>query len=165
MKPRNRRFVLLIVGGVMIMGGLVIVGNVFKDNLVFFYSPSELRAESISVGDKIRVGGLVLPGSIKRDSESTAVEFAVTDGSQTVIVRFAGILPDLFREGKGIVAEGKLINSELLEASQVLAKHDENYMPPEVAEALSRSESVKEGVTDTSRFTNKKSQVGREGNK
>jgi cytochrome c-type biogenesis protein CcmE len=136
MKPRNKR-IALAVGIVAVLGvATALVLNAFNSNLVFFYSPSQVVAKEAPVGRTFRVGGLVEVGSVKRDG--VAVSFVVTDTAQTVVVRYQGILPDLFKEGKGVVAQGQL-RGGVFEAREVLAKHDENYMPPEAAEALKRA--------------------------
>jgi cytochrome c-type biogenesis protein CcmE len=113
-----------------------LVMNAFRSNLVFFYSPSQMIAKEAPIGKTFRLGGLVVQGSVKR--EGIQVHFEVTDTVQKVPVVYEGILPDLFKEGKGVVAQGKLEN-DVFVAKEVLAKHDENYMPPEAAEALKRA--------------------------
>tara|TARA_B100000686_G_scaffold282362_1_gene304715 strand:- start:113 stop:532 length:420 start_codon:yes stop_codon:yes gene_type:complete len=109
----------------------------FEDNIVFFYSPTELKNKNVSDGQNIRIGGLVMEGSVKKN-EGAVILFKVTDLESTIEISYKGLLPDLFREGQGVVAEGKLKNGIFI-ASNVLAKHDENYMPPEVADALKKS--------------------------
>ena len=127
-------FVGMIVTGVAAATGLVIAA--LGENMLYFYSPSQVRAGEAPSGPSIRVGGLVVEGSV-RHGEGLAISFSLTDGAETVDVSYAGILPDLFREGQGIVASGVLeADGGLLRAQEVLAKHDENYMPPEVAEAM-----------------------------
>ena len=137
MKPRHQR--LAIVGGLLAAVGVAtaLVLNAFQSNLVFFYSPSQVVAKEAPSGRTFRLGGLVTVGSVKRDS--TEVQFSVTDTAQTIAVRYTGILPDLFKEGKGVVAQGQLRSDGVFAAREVLAKHDENYMPPEAAEALKRA--------------------------
>ena len=137
MKPRHQR--LAIIGGVLAAVGVAtaLVLNAFQSNLVFFYSPSQVVAKEAPSGRTFRLGGLVTVGSVKRDS--TEVQFSVTDTAQTIAVRYTGILPDLFKEGKGVVAQGQLRSDGVFAAREVLAKHDENYMPPEAAEALKRA--------------------------
>ncbi len=136
MKPRNKR--LAIASGVVAVVGVAaaLVLNAFQSNLVFFYSPSQIAAKEAPSGRTFRLGGLVEAGSVKRDG--VIVSFAVTDTAKSVLVRYSGILPDLFKEGKGVVAQGQL-REGVFEAREVLAKHDENYMPPEAAEALKRA--------------------------
>jgi len=123
-----------------------LVLQAFQSNLVFFYSPSQIASQEAPVGRTFRLGGLVVAGSVKRDG--VKVNFEVTDTAKTVPVRFAGILPDLFKEGKGVVAQGQLING-VFEAKEVLAKHDENYMPPEAAEALKNAAAANEKTSSS----------------
>jgi cytochrome c-type biogenesis protein CcmE len=127
-----------IAGGVLVAVGAIatLVLNAFQSNLVFFYSPSQVVAKEVPDGRTFRLGGMVEDGSVKR--EGVMVSFVVTDTVQKVPVRFEGILPDLFKEGKGVVAQGKVDGGTFI-AKEVLAKHDENYMPPEAAEALKRA--------------------------
>ena len=137
MKPRHKK--LALVGGLLAAVGVAValVLNAFQSNLVFFFSPSQVAAHEAPTGRTFRVGGLVEPGSLKVDG--TKVQFVITDTAQTVPVRFEGILPDLFKEGKGVVAQGQLHDGVFV-AREVLAKHDENYMPPEAADALKRAQ-------------------------
>jgi cytochrome c-type biogenesis protein CcmE len=123
-----------------------LVLNAFQSNLVFFYSPSQIASKEAPSGRTFRLGGLVEAGSVKRDGVS--VSFVVTDTARSVPVRYNGILPDLFKEGKGVVAQGQLKDGTF-EAREVLAKHDENYMPPEAAEALKRAAEVNGKVATT----------------
>jgi cytochrome c-type biogenesis protein CcmE len=116
-----------------------LVLNAFRSNLVFFYTPSQVFADEAPKGRNFRIGGLVVPGSLERSGASVEVRFQVTDNARTVPVVYNGILPDLFREGKGVVAQGELRADGVFVASQVLAKHDENYMPPEAEEALRKA--------------------------
>ena len=132
-KRQRMIFVTLIVAGVGAATGLVIAA--MGENMLYFYSPTQVRAGEAPSGPSIRVGGLVVEGSVRR-GQGLEVAFALTDGAATVDVSYAGILPDLFREGQGIVASGVLEGQARLRAEEVLAKHDENYMPPEVAEAM-----------------------------
>ena len=135
MNRRRQRmiFVFLLVAGVAAATGLVIAA--MGENMLYFYSPTQIRAGEAPSGPSIRVGGLVVEGSVRR-GQGTEVSFSLTDGAETVDVSYTGILPDLFREGQGIVASGILGSGSRLRAEEVLAKHDENYMPPEVAEAM-----------------------------
>src|SRR5699024_5083521 len=123
--------------GVSVATGLGL--KAFQKNILFFYSPSQIMTGEVPTDTSIRVGGLVVDGSVKRKSGSLNVEFELTDKAKTMTVVYSGILPDLFREGQGIVAMGKLGPSNVFKASQVLAKHDEEYMPPEVADALAKA--------------------------
>ena len=136
MKTRHKR-IALIVGGLAILGLVVaLVLNAFQSNLVFFFSPTQVAAGEAPKGKAFRVGGLVKAGSIVREPDGVTLRFVMTDMEREMTVAYQGILPDLFREGKGAVAQGKLNESGVFVASEVLAKHDENYMPPEAAKAL-----------------------------
>ena len=147
MKPRQKRLAIIggIVSAVAVAAALVL--NAFRSNLVFFYSPSQVVAKEGPADRTFRLGGLVVAGSVKRNG--TEIEFAVTDTAQTVPVRYTGILPDLFKEGKGVVAQGRLREDGVFVAREVLAKHDENYMPPEAAEALKRVKQTNEKIANT----------------
>jgi cytochrome c-type biogenesis protein CcmE len=118
---------------------VVLALTAFQKNLLYFYTPSQVAAGEAPAGYPFRVGGLVVPGSVQRDPNSMTVRFAVTDGSAEVRVAYSGILPDLFREGQGIISVGQVKSDGVFEATEVLAKHDENYMPPEVADSLKRA--------------------------
>jgi cytochrome c-type biogenesis protein CcmE len=138
MTPRQKRMSLV---GLMVVGVAVaaFLGlTAFQKNLLYFYTPAQVAAGEAPKGYPFRVGGLVVAGSVKR-SEGVTVHFSVTDGVATVPVVYSGILPDLFREGQGIISIGQMNESGVFTASEVLAKHDENYMPPEVGEALKKS--------------------------
>lgn len=137
MKPRHKRLAIAVgvLGAVGVATALVL--NAFQSNLVFFYSPSQIASNEAPTNRTFRLGGLVEAGSVKRDG--VKVNFVVTDTAKTVPVAFEGILPDLFKEGKGVVAQGQLRDGVFV-AREVLAKHDENYMPPEAAEALKRAQ-------------------------
>ena len=139
MKPRTRR-ALAIVAGLATLGvASALVLNAFQSNLVFFFSPSQIVANEAPIERNFRIGGLVEEGSLKRDGQSLTVNFVVTDMAQRIPVSYTGMLPDLFKEGKGVVAQGKLGSDGVFRAEQVLAKHDENYMPPEAADALEKA--------------------------
>ena len=141
---RKRRRLYLVLSGVCALGIAVsLVLTAFQDNLVFFYSPSDVATKQIPAERRFRVGGLVEPGSVKKSG--TEVAFTVTDNANTIKVIYNGIVPDLFREGQGVVAEGKLNGQGVFMAREVLAKHDEKYMPPEVADALKRAGQWHEG--------------------
>jgi cytochrome c-type biogenesis protein CcmE len=130
----------MVVGGVAVLGiGAALILNTFNSNLVFFYSPTQVAANEAPTGRSFRIGGLVEQGSVKRESDGVSVRFVVTDTAKIVPVVYTGILPDLFKEGKGVVAQGKLEADGVFHASEVLAKHDENYMPPEAADALEKA--------------------------
>lgn len=139
MKARNRRAVALLVGLLTVGGASALVLNAFRSNLVFFFSPTQVMANEAPRERSFRVGGLVEEGSVQRDPQSLTVHFRVTDTAKAIPVSYTGLLPDLFQEGKGVVAQGKLGADGLFRADQVLAKHDENYMAPEAAEALERA--------------------------
>ena len=135
---RKQRRITLIGTCLAVLGlavGLVLFA--LEDSIVFFYSPSDISEKKIGPGQRFRLGGLVKEGSVKR-GEGTTVAFAVTDTDKTIQVNYTGVLPDLFREGQGVVTEGKLNTQGVFVADSVLAKHDENYMPPEVADALKK---------------------------
>ena len=136
---RKRRLiaVLLILAGVGIASTIAFYS--LQQNLLYFQSPSELALQPIPPGRQFRLGGLVKPGTVAREGDGLATRFIVTDGPKEVTVEYVGILPDLFREGQGVIARGSLDESGLFAATEVLAKHDENYMPPEVADALEKS--------------------------
>ena len=135
---RKKQRTMLIVGGLVVLGiAAAIIGTSLRDTIVFFYTPSEVAKKAISPATRFRLGGLVEKGSIVR-GEGTTVRFTVTDTAQSVKVKFTGNLPDLFREGQGVVTEGKLDGSGTFIADNVLAKHDENYMPKEVADSLKK---------------------------
>jgi cytochrome c-type biogenesis protein CcmE len=138
MTRKRRRLYALLLALLGLGTATALTLTAFQDNIVFFYSPSDLAAKP--PGDRtVRIGGLVEPGSVAKAGDSQQVLFRVTDNAQSLQVRYAGALPDLFREGQGIVAEGRLGSDGVFVAREVLAKHDENYMPPEVADALKRS--------------------------
>jgi cytochrome c-type biogenesis protein CcmE len=136
MTPRRQRMITiaLVLAGVALAVGLAL--QAFQENLMFFYSPTQVMAGEPPEGRKIRLGGLVSTGSLKREEGALEVRFEVTDNQNSMTVSYAGILPDLFREGQGVIAIGFMRPDGSFEAEEVLAKHDENYMPPEVAEML-----------------------------
>ena len=137
MTRRQRRFSLIGVALAVLALAVALVLNALKDSIVFFNSPTELAEKNMKPGTRLRIGGLVKEGSVSR-GDGLAVRFAVTDGKHTVPVAYQGVLPDLFREGQGVVAEGALDPSGTFRADSVLAKHDETYMPRDVAEALKK---------------------------
>jgi len=139
MKARHRRFAWIAAGLAAIAVAVALVLNAFNSNLVFFYSPSQVLANEAPRGRAFRIGGLVEDGSLKRDPGSLAISFVVTDTVRKVPVAYTGLLPDLFKEGKGVVAEGSLGTDGVFRATSVLAKHDENYMPPEAASAIEQA--------------------------
>jgi len=147
MKPRHKRAAIVV--GVLAAVGVAValVLNAFNSNLVFFYTPSQVASNKAPQGRTFRIGGLVEAGSLRRDG--VTVRFVVTDTAKEIPVRFDGVLPDLFKEGKGVVAQGKLSPDGVFVAREVLAKHDENYMPPEAADAVQRAEKMKARMAST----------------
>ncbi len=139
MKPRHRRFAMVAAGVAALAGAAFLVLNAFEKNLVFFFTPTQVVAKEAPQGRTFRIGGLVEPGSVKRQPDGVTVHFVVTDTAKYIPVIYRGLLPDLFREGKGIVTQGRLGADGVFVASEVLAKHDENYMPPEAAEAVRKA--------------------------
>jgi cytochrome c-type biogenesis protein CcmE len=146
MKPRHKRIAIVVAVVAMVGAAAGLVLNAFQSNMVFFYSPTQIASKEAPLAKTFRLGGLVQAGSVKRDGLS--VSFVVTDTVQATPVRYQGILPDLFKEGKGVVAQGQLQDGVFV-AREVLAKHDENYMPPEAAEALKRAAQVNQRVGAT----------------
>jgi len=138
-KPRHRRFLWIGAGVAVLAVAVALVLNAFQSNLVFFFSPSDIAENRAPQGRPFRIGGLVEDRSLKREADGLTVRFNVTDTAKTIPVVYTGILPDLFKEGKGVVAQGKLGPDGAFHATEVLAKHDENYMPPQAADAVSRA--------------------------
>ena len=138
MKPRHKRAAIIVGGLAALAVAAYFVLNAFNSNLVFFFSPSQVAAGEAPKNRTFRIGGLVKEGTVKRDN--LTVNFVVTDKSKDMAVAFTGILPDLFKEGKGVVAQGKLGDDGKFIATEVLAKHDENYMPPEAQQALDQAQ-------------------------
>ncbi len=153
MKPKRRRLIFLLSGMAVLGLAALLMLNAVDDSLVFFYTPSELAKKDVEAGRRFRLGGLVEEGSVSRADDGLTTNFTVTDLSETIPVSYRGMLPDLFREGQGVVAEGKLNGAGVFVASEVLAKHDENYMPPEVDEALRKSGQWQGASADTSSDT------------
>ena len=147
MKTRYRRAAIVVAALAAIGAAAALVLNAFRSNLVFFYTPSQIAAREAPQGRTFRVGGMVQVGSVAR--EGVTVRFTVTDTAQSVPVKYDGVLPDLFKEGKGVVAQGQLDADGVFVAREVLAKHDENYMPPEAADAVQRAEKVKQKMSET----------------
>ena len=143
MKPRHRRFVWIGAGVVLLAGAVGLVLNAFQSNLVFFFTPTQVTAKEAPQGRPFRIGGMVEAGSLQRKPNSVDVQFVVTDTAQRVPVVYSGLLPDLFKEGKGVVAQGSLGPDGTFHATEVLAKHDENYMPPEAGAALDKARKAK----------------------
>jgi cytochrome c-type biogenesis protein CcmE len=140
MKPRHRRFAWIAAGLAAIGIAIALVLSAFQSNLVFFFSPTQVVAHEAPLGRAFRMGGLVEAGSLGREADSLTVRFRVTDTARTIDVVYTGLLPDLFKEGKGVVAQGTLQPDGTFRATEVLAKHDENYMPPEAKAALEQAQ-------------------------
>ena len=147
MKPRHKRMIWIASGIAALAVAVGLVLNAFQSNLVFFFTPTQIANGEAPTGKTFRIGGLVEPGSVKREADGTTVNFRVTDNAKTIQVAYKGILPDLFKEGRGIVAQGQVQGDGSFRASEVLAKHDENYMPPEAAEALKQAGAMKGQTT------------------
>ena len=139
MKPRTKRAVWIVAGLAGLGVAATLVLNAFQSNLVFFFTPTQIATNEAPHDRAFRMGGLVEAGSVQREKDGLTVHFRVTDTAKTIPVVYTGILPDLFREGKGVVAQGRLGPDGVFKASEVLAKHDENYMPPEAADALKKA--------------------------
>jgi cytochrome c-type biogenesis protein CcmE len=139
MKARHKRLVLIAVSLLALGGAAGLILNAFQSNLVFFFSPSQVAAREAPQGRSFRIGGLVQPGSVQRHGDGVSVRFVVTDTAHDIPVVYDGILPDLFKEGKGVVAQGQLGSDGVFHANEVLAKHDANYMPPEAADAVEKA--------------------------
>jgi cytochrome c-type biogenesis protein CcmE len=143
MKPRQQRMIAIAAGVALIAVAAALVLNALQGNVAFFFSPSDVAASKAPLDKTFRVGGMVEKGSLKRQADGLTVQFVVTDTAQSIPVSYTGLLPDLFKEGKGVVAQGKLGPDGVFRANEILAKHDENYMPPEAAHALSKAEAEK----------------------
>ena len=150
MTRRQRRLGILLAALVCAGAATALTLNAFRSNLVFFFSPSQIAAKEAPVAQVFRLGGLVERGSIQRERDGMTIRFIVTDTARGVPVVYHGLLPDLFREGKGVVARGRLGEDGIFVANEVLAKHDENYMPPEAADALRRAAQVNEQIAKES---------------
>lgn len=146
MKPRTKRFVFIGLGLVALGVATVLILNAFQSNLVFFFTPTQVANGDVPQGRSFRIGGMVEDGSLTREGDGLTVHFIMTDMAKRVPVTFKGILPDLFKEGKGAVAQGQLVAGGIFVASEVLAKHDENYMPPEAAAALAKAKAAGAGA-------------------
>ena len=145
MTRKRRRLIFHALAMLLLGAAAALVLNAFSDSLVFFYSPTELAAKSVPPGHLVRIGGLVEEGSLARDADGVTIRFRVTDLKRSLDVVYRGVLPDLFRAGQGVVAEGELAEDGSFVAREVLAKHDETYMPTEVAEALKKQGVWREG--------------------
>lgn len=144
MRAKHRRMTFVLIGLGLLAAAVAMVLTALDDNLAFFHSPTDILEKKPGPDQRLRLGGLVLTGSVNKREEGKSVEFVVTDNSANVTVFYTGILPDLFREGQGVVVEGKVDANGTFQASEVLAKHDENYMPAEVADALKKQGHWKE---------------------
>ncbi len=147
MKPRQKKFVFIVVALVALSAAVGLVLYALKDNVSLFYTPTQVYNKEAPQGRNFRIGGLVEEGSVKRQSDGLTVHFVVTDNAHSMPVIYKGILPDLFKEGKGVVAQGKIQADGIFHAEEVLAKHDENYMPPEAALALKKASDAKSAAS------------------
>ena len=138
-RARKKHLTLALLAAAAVGAGLYLMLSAFQENLVFFYSPMQVMNGEVPQGRTFRMGGFVEEGSVKRLEDGVTVSFVITDTAKEVPVRYRGILPDLFKEGKGVVAQGKMNAEGYFEASEVLAKHDENYMPPEAKDAVEKA--------------------------
>ena len=142
MKRRHKRIIFIVTSLAALGLATWLVLGAFRNNLVFFFSPTQVMAKEAPVGRAFRIGGLVENGSLKRDTDGLTIRFVVTDTANTLPVVYKGILPDLFKEGRGCVAQGKVGTDGVFYADQIMAKHDENYMPPEAARALDQAKDM-----------------------
>jgi len=138
-KPRHKRIAAIAIGLAALGVVTALVLSAFQENLVFFFTPSEVAANKAPQGRTFRIGGMVEKGSVRRQADGVTVQFTVTDTAKSIAVNYRGALPDLFREGKGVVAQGQIGADGVFRASEVLAKHDENYMPPEAKLAVEKA--------------------------
>ena len=146
MKPRHKRIAMIATGLAALGAASALVLSAFQSNLVFFFSPSQVLANEAPRSKVFRIGGMVEQASLKRGSDGLTVRFRVTDTVQTIDVVYTGIRPDLFKEGKGVVAQGRLGNDGVFQATEVLAKHDENYMPPDAKHAIEQAQKAQKSV-------------------
>jgi len=146
MKRRHKRIAFILVGLAGLAIATFLVASAFRKNLVFFFSPTQVAAKEAPIDRTFRVGGLVQDGTLQRDNDGLTVRFVVTDTAASVPVVYKGILPDLFKEGRGCVAQGRIDSQGVFHAEQVLAKHDENYMPPEAGQAIDKAKHAKEAA-------------------
>ena len=146
MKRRHKRIAFILVGLSALGVATYLVASAFRKNLVFFFSPTQVAAKEAPLDRTFRIGGLVETGTLKREKDSLTVRFTVTDTAASIPVVYNGIVPDLFKEGRGCVAQGKIDSNGVFHAEQVLAKHDENYMPPEAGEAIDKAKHAKEAA-------------------
>jgi len=149
MKPRHKRIAMVAGGLAALAVAAALVLSAFQQNLVFFFTPSQVAANEAPQGKTFRIGGMVETGSVKRQPDGLTVRFMVTDTAKSIPVTYRGALPDLFREGKGVVAQGRVGADGMFVANEVLAKHDENYMPPEAADAVKRAHETSRKAAQT----------------
>ena len=149
MKPRHKRIAMVVGGLAALAAAAALILTAFQQNLVFFFTPSQVAANEAPQGKTFRIGGMVVNGSVKRQPDGVTVHFIVTDTAKSIPVVFHGALPDLFREGKGVVAQGRVGADGVFQAAEVLAKHDENYMPPEAADAVKRAHETSRKAAQT----------------
>lgn len=147
MKPRQKRLVFILAGIAIFSAAVGLVLYALKNNVSLYFTPTQVYNKEAPLARSFRIGGLVVAGSLKRESDGLTVHFDVTDTQKTIPVTYKGILPDLFKEGKGVVAQGKLQSDQVFHADEVLAKHDENYIAPEAARALELAAKAASGVT------------------
>lgn len=147
MKARHKRLSWIAAGLAILGVAVALILNAFNSSLVFYFSPTQVANKEAPVGRAFRMGGLVETGSVVRSKDSLEIRFQVTDTARTIPVTYTGILPDLFREGKGVVAQGRLGDDGVFRASEVLAKHDENYMPPEAAHSVEQAQKSQKSPT------------------
>ena len=143
MKAKNQRLTLALLAVVAVLGAALLAMSGLKDQAAYFYTPSDVMKDHVAPGTAVRLGGMVTSGSLKRLPDGVTIDFMVTDNAASVPVRFSGIVPALFREGSGVVADGRFDAAGTFVADTILAKHDERYMPPQVAGAMHKSESLK----------------------
>ncbi|HMJ25371.1 MAG TPA: cytochrome c maturation protein CcmE [Pyrinomonadaceae bacterium] len=158
MKKRHKRIVFIVVSLAALGLATWLVLGAFRNNLVFFFSPTQVMAKEAPVGRTFRIGGLVANGTLKRDTDGLTIRFVMTDTANTLPVVYKGILPDLFKEGRGCVAQGKVGADGVFYADQIMAKHDENYMPPEAARALDQArdmEKIKNSANEAGKTLSK----------
>ncbi|HYR75652.1 MAG TPA: cytochrome c maturation protein CcmE [Pyrinomonadaceae bacterium] len=158
MKKRHKRIVFIVASLAALGLATALVLGAFRNNLVFFFSPTQVMAKEAPVGKTFRIGGLVQNGTLKRDSDGLTIRFSVTDTATSIPVVYKGILPDLFKEGRGCVAQGRVGGDGVFYADQIMAKHDENYMPPEAARALDQAkdmEKIKNSANEAAKTLSK----------
>ena len=144
MKAKHQRLILIGLAIVAMLGAVLLAMSALKDQAAYFYTPSDAQRDHVEPGRAVRLGGMVADKSIRRDADGVTVHFVVTDGAETVPVSFKGITPDLFKENSGVVAEGAFQADGSFVATNILAKHDERYMPPQVAKGMHKTESLKQ---------------------